>query len=148
SMSSVGWRYDPQQTLDMLLRIGPHGDRYLPWRRGISLAKVKASPYGIDLGPARPGIAHRVHHKDGKIPLAAAPMLRALDDFVSHLTTNNRTPNDLDLLLIGRRELRTNNSWMHNVPALVSGRDRCVLYVHPTDAQRAGLRDSEPAVLE
>ena len=63
-------------------------------------------------------------------------------------TPDNLTPNNLDLLLIGRRELRTNNSWMHNVPALVSGRDRCVLYVHPADAQRVGLRDSEPAMLE
>ncbi|HYD50560.1 MAG TPA: molybdopterin dinucleotide binding domain-containing protein, partial [Terriglobales bacterium] len=46
------------------------------------------------------------------------------------------------------RELRSNNSWMHNAPALVSGRERCVLFVHPEDAQRADLRDSEPAVLE
>jgi anaerobic selenocysteine-containing dehydrogenase len=51
-------------------------------------------------------------------------------------------------LLIGRRELRTNNSWMHNVEALVAGRDRCVLFVNPEDAARAELRDSEPAVLE
>jgi anaerobic selenocysteine-containing dehydrogenase len=53
-----------------------------------------------------------------------------------------------DHYLPGRRELRTCNSWMHNVPALVAGRERCVLYVHPDDAARAGLRDGEPAVLE
>ncbi len=146
--SRFGWHYDPRQTLDMLLRIGPHGDRYLPWRRGINLAKVKASPYGVDLGPARPGFKHRLQHHDGKIHLAAEPLLRALEELTSTLTPNPVTPNPLDLLLIGRRELRTNNSWMHNVPALVSGRARCVLYVHPDDAQRVGLRDSDPARLE
>jgi len=145
-----GWRYDPQHTLDMLFRIGPHGDRYLPWHRGINLAKVKASPYGIDLGPARPGFTHRLHHKDGKIHLAAAPLMHALDQLAAELRAREAgaAAQDAPLLLIGRRELRTNNSWMHNVPALVSGRERCVLYVHPEDAQRAGLRDSEPAFLE
>jgi anaerobic selenocysteine-containing dehydrogenase len=143
--SWFGWGYDPQQTLDLLFRIGPHGDRFLPWKRGINLKKVKASaPYGISLGKARPGL-HRLQHRDGKIHLAAEPLLRALaelDDAVQ------RVPADDELLLIGRRELRTINSWMHNVPALVAGRERCVLYVHPRDAQRTGIRDSEPAVLE
>jgi len=140
-----GWRYDPQRALDMLLRIGPHGDRYLPWRRGINLAKAKASPYGIDLGPARPGVRHRLHHKDGKIHLTAEPLMRALTELEHELERDRQSD---EVLLIGRRELRTNNSWMHNVPALVSGRERCVLYVNPSDAQRVGLRDSEPAVLE
>jgi len=150
--SRFGWQYDPQRALDMLLRIGPHGDRYLPWSRGINLKKVQASPYGVDLGPARPGYQHRLHHKDRKVHLVAEPMMRALSqlerDIDEHLTINDAATNHLNLLLIGRRELRTNNSWMHNVPALVSGRNRCVLYVHPQDAQRAGLRDSEPAVVE
>jgi hypothetical protein len=123
----LGWKYNPEQTLDMLLRIGPHGDRYLPWRRGLNLAKVKASPYGVDLGPARTGIEHRMQHSDRKIHLVAAPFMQAMDELEQEL---NRTADAGELLLIGRRELRTNNSWMHNVPALVSGRDRCVLYVH------------------
>jgi anaerobic selenocysteine-containing dehydrogenase len=55
---------------------------------------------------------------------------------------------DHGLLLVGRRELRSNNSWMHNVPAMVSGRDRCVLYVHPADAERYGVRHGELATLE
>ncbi|MFI5365261.1 MAG: molybdopterin-dependent oxidoreductase [Candidatus Binatia bacterium] len=143
--SKLGWRYDPQRTLDLLLRIGPHGDRFLPWKTGINLAKVQASPYGLDLGPARPGLEHRLQHKDGKIHLAAAPLLRATAELEREL---DRERADDEVLLIRRRELRTNNSWMHNVPALVAGRERCVLYVHPLDAQRAGLRDSEPAVLE
>ncbi len=141
----LGWRYDPERTLDLLFRIGPHGDRFLPWSRGINLAKVKASPYGIDLGRARPGCRHRLQHSDGKIHLVAEPFMRSLAELQQEL---EREPDGDEVLLIGRRELRSNNSWMHTVPALVAGRDRCVLYVHPRDAQRAGLRDSEPAVLE
>jgi anaerobic selenocysteine-containing dehydrogenase len=142
--SRLGWKYDPERTLDMLFRIGPHGDRYMPWSNGINLKKVKASPYGVDLGAARPGL-HRMQHKDRKIHLVAEPLMRALTELEREL---RRERADDEVLLIGRRELRTNNSWMHNVPALVAGRDRCVLYVHPEDARRAGLRDSEPAMLE
>jgi anaerobic selenocysteine-containing dehydrogenase len=141
----LGWRYDPQSALDLLLRMGPHGDRYLPWRRGINLAKVKASPYGRDLGPARTGFRHRLEHRDGRIHLAAEPLLGAMDELARELDAGRDAQ---ELLLIGRRELRTNNSWMHNVPALVAGRERCVLFVNPADATRIGLRDSEPAVLE
>jgi anaerobic selenocysteine-containing dehydrogenase len=79
------------------------------------------------------------------VHLAAEPLLRDLTQLEGEL---GRTPANGDVLLIGRRELRTNNSWMHNVPALVSGRERCVLYVHPHDAARVGLRDSQPALLE
>jgi anaerobic selenocysteine-containing dehydrogenase len=140
-----GWRYDPENMLDMLLRLGPHGDRYLPWSHGINLTKVKAQPYGIDLGPARPGIAHRLAHADGKIHAMAPPFATAIGALAREL---DRARDADEVLLIGRRELRTNNSWMHNVPALVSGRERCVLFVHPDDARRAGIRDGEPALLE
>jgi anaerobic selenocysteine-containing dehydrogenase len=143
--SKFGWRYDPQRTLDLLFRIGPHGDRFLPWKRGINLAKVKASPYGVDLGAAQPGVRHRLQTKDGRIHLVAAPLLQALAELEGELEQQRLSD---EVLLIGRRELRTNNSWMHNVPSLVAGRDRCVLYVHPDDAERAGLRDSEPAMVE
>ena len=140
-----GWRYDPHHTLDLLFRIGPHGDKFLPWSRGINLRKVKTSPYGLDLGAARPGFAHRLQHRDGTIHLSAA----VIDDALGTLRREMETARpDGELLLIGRRELRTNNSWMHNVPALVAGRERCVLFVHPQDAQRAGLRDSAAAIIE
>ncbi|HZR81035.1 MAG TPA: molybdopterin-dependent oxidoreductase [Candidatus Binatia bacterium] len=145
---ALGWRYDPERALDLLLRIGPHGDRFLPWRDGLRLAKVKASPYGVDLGPARPGFRHRVQHADGKVHLAAGPFFEAMEALGAEVERARGRSANGELLLIGRRELRSNNSWMHNVPALVAGRERCVLLVHPTDAARAGLRDSQPALLE
>jgi anaerobic selenocysteine-containing dehydrogenase len=139
------WRFDPQTALDLLIRIGPHGDRFVPWSKGLSLAKIKALPYGADLGPAREGVAHRIAYEDKRMHLQAAPIDASIDALEREL----RQPRDAqELLMIGRRELRSNNSWMHNVESLVAGKQRCVLYVNPIDAERAGLRDSEPAHLQ
>ena len=139
-----GWRYDPRRQLDMLWRLGPHGDRYLPWRDGITFEKVQAAPHGVAVGRARAGTAHRLYHKDKRVHLDGAPFLTALGELERELDA----PADDHVLLVGRRDLRSNNSWMHNSPSLVAGRERCVLLVNPEDAARAGLRDSEPAVLE
>lgn len=142
----VGFRWRPDSTVDLLLRLGPYGDRFLPWSRGLNLKKLKAAPHGIDLGPLRPGIAHRVLHRDRRVHLDVPVLLHAVDELVESLA---RPPEADDaLLLIGRRDLRSNNSWMHNVPELVSGRARCVLLVHPRDASRAGIRDGDTAILE
>ena len=142
----VGIRWRPDATVDMLVRLGPHGDRYLPFGRGLNLKKLKAAPHGIDLGPMQPGIAHRVVHRDGKMHLDGQVLLSAIDDLAASL---DQKPRGEDmLLLIGRRELRSNNSWMHNVPELVSGRPRCVLLVHPHDAARIGVNDGDTAILE
>jgi anaerobic selenocysteine-containing dehydrogenase len=139
----LGLRWTPKATLDMLLRFGPHGDSYLPWSKGLSLTRLAKSRHGIDLGPLTPGISRRILHRDRRIHLAPKPILQALRAFEA-----NETPSDDKLLLIGRRDLRSNNSWMHNIEALVSGRDRCVLLVHPRDAERAGVGDGEMAMLE
>jgi anaerobic selenocysteine-containing dehydrogenase len=140
-----GWKYDPQNGLDLILRTSPHGDKYLPWNDGVNLAKVKAEPYGLDLGPAREGIDHRVRHKDKRVHFDGGPIERSIESLATEL---DREKDEDELLMIGRRHLRSNNSWMHNVEALASGKDRCVLFVNPRDAERAGLRDSRPAMLE
>jgi anaerobic selenocysteine-containing dehydrogenase len=138
----VRWRAD--SSVDLLLRLGPYGDRFRPWSRGLNLKRLKKAEHGIDFGPLQPGFGRAIKHSDGKIRLDAPPLLEALD----HLSaTPEPRPAD-GLLLIGRRELRSNNSWMHNVPTLVRGKERCFLLVHPQDAERLGLRDGEPALLE
>jgi len=141
----AGVRWNPTATADLLLRLGPHGDRFLPWSRGLSMTKLAAHPHGIDLGPLQPGIARRVLHRGGRMRLAPTEIVGGLRDLAGTLEA---APAASDLLLVGRREVRTCNSWMHNVPAMVSGRDRCVLYVHPDDAGRAGVRDGDEATLE
>jgi anaerobic selenocysteine-containing dehydrogenase len=142
----VGIHWRPASTVDLLLRLGKFGDRFRPWSRGLNLKKLKAAPHGIDLGPLEEGIAHRVLHAGGRMRLDAPVLVRAIDELAASLAET--PPGDGTLLLIGRRELRSNNSWMHNVPSLVSGHARCVLLVHPEDAARAGIRDGETALLE
>jgi len=139
----LGLRWTPKATLDLLLRFGPYGDNYLPWSKGLSLKRLAKFPHGVDLGPLEPGVSRRILHRDRRIRLAAKPILQALREFeVGGMASHD------GLWLIGRRELRSSNSWMHNIAALVSGRDRCVLLVHPIDAERAGVRDGEMAILE
>jgi len=149
----LGLRVTPDHLLDGLLRSGAHGDGWLPrplrfgrFRHGLSLAELARHPHGVDLGPLEPGVARRVLHRDRRVHLDAPPFLEALDAWAESPAAS--APAEGEVLLIGRREIRTNNSWMHNVPAMISGRDRCVLLVHPEDAARAGLRDGEEALLE
>jgi anaerobic selenocysteine-containing dehydrogenase len=141
----LGVRWTPTGFLDLLLRIGPYGDRFLPWSNGLSLAKLRAAPHGIDLGPLQPGVERRLYHRDRRVHLASRCMLDAMAELERDLASGSA---DDGLVLIGRRELRSNNSWMHNVPALVSGRERCTLYVHPDDATRYAVRHGELAILE
>jgi anaerobic selenocysteine-containing dehydrogenase len=143
----VGIRWRPDSTVDLLLRLGPHGDKFRPWSKGLNLKKLKAATHGIDLGPLVEGIAHRVVHRDKRAHLDAPPLLAAVDEVAAALTAQPDADDD-SLLLIGRRELRSNNSWLHNIPELVSGRERCVLLVHPRDAAERGLADGQTATLE
>ena len=140
----LGWKWDPTTTADLVLRMGPRGDKFLPWSKGLSMEKLRKATHGIDLGALEEGVVHRIFHKDRKIHVGAAPFLAALDEFVAAIAV---APAADELLLVGRRDLRSNNSWMHNVPAMVSGKERCVLFVHPDDAARAGIADGSDAVL-
>ncbi|TMA30456.1 MAG: hypothetical protein E6J79_21260, partial [Deltaproteobacteria bacterium] len=141
----LGVRWTPTGFLNLILRLGPYGDRFLPWSDGLSLGKLKAAPHGIDLGPLQPGVDGRLYHRDKRIHLASPPMLEAMAVLERDVEAS---AGENGLVLIGRRELRSNNSWMHNLPSLVSGRERCVLYVHPDDAARYQVRDGELAILE
>lgn len=141
----VGLGWEPTRMLALFLRIGAHGDHFLPWSDGLNLKKLKRLPHGIDLGPLESGVARRVSHADRLVHLAAPPFVEGVRALGKAVTS---APARDTLVLIGRRELRTNNSWMHNIPSLVSGRERCVLYVHPDDAAPLGVADGETAVLE
>ena len=130
----------PERLLDLTLRTGPFGDRYGEVPDGINLEQVKAAPHGIDLGPNISRLAEVLQTPNGKVVLAP-PYITA---DIPRLTARLDRPAD-DLVLISRRHLRSNNSWMHNVPVLVKGKDRCTLLMHPDDAQRFGLHDGDHA---
>src|SRR5690348_2675399 len=130
----------PDRLLDFLLRTGPYGDGFGADPDGLTLAKVEAAPHGIDLGPLQPRIPEVLRTPSGKIELAPEPIVAD----VARLRAALERPRPA-LVLIGRRDLRSNNSWMHNLPALVKGDDPCTLWLHPDDATRLGLADGAMA---
>jgi anaerobic selenocysteine-containing dehydrogenase len=128
----------PERLLDLMLRAGPYGDRFHDDAPGLSLAKLAAHEHGVDLGPLEPRLPAALATASGRIELA--PELLLQDVARLRAALEDRTlPGSL--LLIGRRHLRSNNSWMHNLPALAKGPERCTLLVHPIDAERLGLRE-------
>ncbi|MGH3432603.1 MAG: molybdopterin-dependent oxidoreductase, partial [Thermocrispum sp.] len=129
----------PEGVIDLGLRAGPHG--FL--RGGMSLRKLRREPHGVDLGPLQRRLPGRLFTKGKKIHLAPGEYLDDLDRLRDRL--DSFTPGEL--VLIGRRQLRSNNSWLHNSARLVKGKPRCTLLVNPDDAERRGLVDGEPAAL-
>ena len=135
---SAGGRRGPERVLDLMLRTGPYGDGFGADPDGLTLAKLEANPHGIDLGPLRPRLPEVLRTPTGKIDLAPEPILV---DVAERLLPSLGRAADGELVLVGRRDLRSNNSWMHNVEVLVKGKPRCTLHVHPDDAGRLDLLD-------
>lgn len=130
----------PQRILDLGLRTGPYGDGFGADPDGLTLAKLIESPHGIDLGPLKSRIPEMLRTPTGRIDLAAPAFINDLGRLRSRLA-EGRAP----LVLIGRRHLRSNNSWQHNIGTLMKGRQRCVLQIHPGDAERIGLAQGDTA---
>ncbi|HEV2310975.1 MAG TPA: molybdopterin dinucleotide binding domain-containing protein, partial [Acidimicrobiia bacterium] len=126
----------PERLLDLTIRTGPWGDRYGEEPDGLTLDSFRAAPHGIDRGPMVPRAREVVSTPSGKIELAPDYIVADLPRLAERL----RRRRD-GLLLVSRRHLRSNNSWMHNVPVLVKGKDRCTLLIHPEDAARTGVQD-------
>jgi anaerobic selenocysteine-containing dehydrogenase len=133
-------RIGPRRVLDLLLRFGPygHGVKGL-LGGGLSLAKLEAEPHGVDLGPLQARLPAHLQTRDGRIALAHEVYLEDVERLESKLAAP--AISDGELLLIGRRNLRSNNSWMHNSQRLVKGPEACTLIMHPEDARHRGLPD-------
>ncbi len=144
----LGRKLGPRGMLDLWIRTGPHGDRFLPWSKGLSLTKLIAKPHGVDLGPLEPRIPGRLATRSRKIELAAAPLLEDLPRLERKIAgAPANVASAQPLVLISRRQLLTNNSWMHNSPRLVKGRDRCTLLMHPDDARGRALATGDRATV-
>ncbi|HUS31559.1 MAG TPA: molybdopterin-dependent oxidoreductase [Kofleriaceae bacterium] len=133
-LQQLGDLKGPERLLDLALRGGPYGDRFGFVPDGLNLARIKAAPAGIDLGALQPRIPEMLRTPSGKIELA--PPLFIDDLGRVHADLARPAP---DLVIVGRRQLRSNNSWMHNLPMLAKGPFRCVALVHPADAERLAL---------
>ena len=143
-LGELAGRRGPERILDLRLRTGPYGDGFGA-RDGLSLAALEAAPHGVDLGPLVPRLPEVLRTPSGKVELAPEPLLADVPRLEAALERWS-SPDDADgLLLIGRRQLRSNNSWMHNIPKLVSGPEGCTVLVHPADAERLGIADGEAA---
>lgn len=105
---------------------------------GLDLATLEAAPHGLDLGPLRPSLLARLQTASGYIECAPPALLGELQRFAAR--ERNDGAND-GLRLIGRREVRSNNSWMHNAPRLAKGKPRHQLLMHPDDMTARGLQD-------
>jgi anaerobic selenocysteine-containing dehydrogenase len=134
-------RRGPERVLDFLLRSGPYGDGFGTDPDGLTLDLLEQNPHGIDLGPLQPRLPEVLRTASGKVELAPEPIVADLDRLRAAMARERNG----GIVLIGRRQLRSNNSWMHNLPALVKGKESCTLHIHPDDAERLGLADGETA---
>ncbi|MFC9683598.1 molybdopterin oxidoreductase family protein [Streptomyces sp. NPDC056948] len=129
----------PERRLDMMLRLGPYGDGFGARPDGLTLEKLLAHPHGLDLGPLRSRLPQPLKTRSGLVELLPGPIAGDLPRLRAALAERPE-----GLVLVGRRHLRSNNSWMHNVPALTGGSNRCTLHIHPEDAERLGVTDGAP----
>jgi hypothetical protein len=134
-------RRGPERVLDFMLRVGPYGDAFGGEPSGLTLDVLESNPHGVDLGPHRPRVPELLRTPSGRIELAP----EAIVNDVERLRAALETERNGGMVLVGRRQLRSNNSWMHNLPALVKGKERCTLHIHPDDAARLGLEDGDRA---
>jgi anaerobic selenocysteine-containing dehydrogenase len=132
----------PDRIADLTIRVSPWGDQYGANPDGLTLEKLKALPHGIDFGPSNTPITEILRTTSGDVELAHDNILGDLDRLQRRMAEPHPP-----LLLIGRRHVRSNNSWLHNLPALMRGRDRSTLLVHPDDAAARGLDTGDRATV-
>lgn len=125
-------RFSPARLVDLGLRMGPHR---------LSLRKLRRTPEGLDLGPLRPSLPGRLRTSDKRVHCAPPLFLAAVARARAELLTRTAATDPDELLLIGRRHVRSNNSWLHNSQRLTKGRPRHQLLMHPDDLAARGIED-------
>jgi anaerobic selenocysteine-containing dehydrogenase len=138
-LAELAPRTGPARLVDLMVRTGPYR---------ITLDDLLAAPHGIDFGPLEPRMPQALRTPSGCIELAPPALVADLRRAAAALDPSAQGGGhdaDRPFLLVGRRHLRSNNSWMHNVSVLVKGKPRCTVHVHPDDAARLGLADGDAA---
>ncbi len=137
ALRACGNFFSPRRLIGWALRNGPYGDGFRPWRRGLRIGELESQRKGIDLGPLEACLSRGLQTENGRITLAHPVIIGELERLATTITPSPIGQHKL--VMIGRRDPRTNNSWLHNTPLAVKGPDRCTLIVHPDDAKRFGL---------
>jgi anaerobic selenocysteine-containing dehydrogenase len=149
AFNSLLKQLSPMRLTRLGVATGPYGV-LRRGRKGLTVAKVRATAGGVDLGPLQPRLRSLIGTKDRKVHLAPDEFVTAASALLHDARRGNivTAPTDgYDLKLIGRRHLRSNNSWLHNVPSMVKGRDRCTALMHPADATARALIDGDPVAV-
>ncbi len=141
-LSELGEARGPERFVDYLIRIGPYGDGFGADPEGLTLASVREHEHGLDLGALVPRLPEVLLTPSGKVEVAPAMVLADLPRMQAALSE----PTD-GLLLVGRRHLRSNNSWGHNIASLVGGTNVSTLQIHPDDAESCGVVDGASSVV-
>ncbi len=131
---SLRRKLGPRGIIALMIRFGPYGAGLNPFSRGLTLRKVEQAEHGLDLGALKPCLPDRLSTRSGLIEMEPEPYLSDLPRLASRMRELEQRAEGL--VLIGRRQLRGNNSWMHNYERLVKGRNSCTLLIHPEDAAR------------
>ena len=142
-IAALGPQPGPERLLDLGLRAGPYGDRFGQKPDGLSLARLKDAPHGVDLGALAPRLPGILRTPSGRIELWPAPVAAELAAVDAALAAPAS-----ELVVVGRRDVRSNNSWMHNLPTLAKGPERCTALVNPADAARHGVQAGDRVRLE
>jgi anaerobic selenocysteine-containing dehydrogenase len=138
ALQELAPRTGTARLIDLLLKTGPYPD--------LTLDALEQQPHGVDLGPLQPRLPEVLRTPSGRIELAPDALVADVARLHEALA-DAAAAGPGQLVLIGRRHLRSNNSWMHNLPLLVRGPERCTLHVHPDDAARLQLTDGAPATV-
>jgi anaerobic selenocysteine-containing dehydrogenase len=146
-VAALAPRRRQERLLDLMIRSGPYGDGFGTHPDGLTLADLEAAPHGIDLGPLKPRLPEVLRTPSGRIEAAPPQLLAEAVRMADVLAVAARSGARDGLVLVGRRGLRSNNSWMHNVPLLAKGSNRCTLWVHPLDAAALGVVDGGNATV-
>jgi anaerobic selenocysteine-containing dehydrogenase len=137
----------PERMLDLGLRFGPYGAKFNPFSSGLTLRKVRNAVHGIDLGPLKPCLPGRLRTADKRIALSPEIFVKDIERVKTRFFADPVAESNGHLLLIGRRQLRSNNSWLHNYPRLLRGKPPCTLLMHPTDAANRDLIAGQSVVV-
>lgn len=141
SLLSRDGRRGPARLLDFMLQTGPYGAAFGARPGGASLDLLLEHPHGVDYGALESRLPGALRTESGLVELAPEPIMADIDRLRAALIAGPRS----GLVLVGRRHLKTNNSWMHNISVLVKGKVRCTLQINPTDAEQLGLSNGMPA---
>jgi anaerobic selenocysteine-containing dehydrogenase len=134
----------PERFIDLAIALGPHGILRRGPLKGLTVAKIKRAEHGIDLGPLEPRLPGALDTAGKRVQLAPPVLVAEAAKLAEHASEREAALSDgYDLTLIGRRQLRSNNSWMHNSARLMKGADRCTALLHPDDAGARGLEHGD-----